>query len=98
MKKTNKMIYLIIIVSTFLGLNCLQNIIPQVGNSDGSKNTSEKYGSLNINITKNSRTIAPDFLSIDHYDLTGDGPDGNTINVANILGTTKKIENLLVGS
>ncbi|MBP7552000.1 MAG: Ig-like domain-containing protein [Spirochaetes bacterium] len=86
---------IILLITTF---NCFQSDFFQ-NNQDNTKITDKKYGGLKINIIDNdTRTILPDFIAINHYDMTGDGPNGSKLSVENITGTSKTINSLLVGS
>ena len=93
-------IFLQVILIIFFIFNCSQSSNIDNSISDNKVKVLKKSGNININIENHlSRTIMPNsFLPVDHYDLSGDGPNGETLYISDITGTTKSISSILTGS
>lgn len=100
MKNKSNIIILtiIVIISSILFLMGCNNIFsPQ--NASGNTDTTivKKTGSVSLNIAKKDyRTLLPSF-SIDHIDVTGDGPLGSSVLLNDMTTDTISIINLAVG-
>jgi len=90
----------IIIALLFIIFNCTQSNVSGVNQDNKTVNENLKFGNLNLNIanSNNSRTIYPTFKPVSYYDITGDGPDGNTLSINSVTDTSKFISTLIVGS
>lgn len=97
--KTNIIILtIIVIISSLLFLLGCNNIFsPQSASGNPDTTIVKKTGRVSLNITKKDyRTLLPSF-SINHLDVTGDGPLSSTISLTDITSDQVTLNNLAVG-
>ncbi|HQF77501.1 MAG TPA: Ig-like domain-containing protein [Spirochaetota bacterium] len=101
MKNRSNIIFLsiIVIISSILFLIGCNNIFsPQNSSGNTGATIAKKTGGVSLSITKKDyRTLLPSFISIHHFDVTGDGPSGSSISLNDLTGDTVSISDLTVG-